>query len=74
MNRTHLALLLLLSGCMPAQEAQVAVDQCALKEYLEECDSDLATPEEQADCRRRAPKEATRVAAGIPPQCRGAPR
>lgn len=60
---------LLLAACAPAPQP-VAVDQCVLREYLEECETEMATPEEQAQCRARAPREATRVLAGITPECR----
>lgn len=62
-------LALLLGACAPAGD-QVAVDGCLLKEYLAECDSELATPEEAAACRLKAPHEATRLLAGIPAPCR----
>lgn len=62
-------LLVLLAACAPAPD-QVAVDACLLREYLEECESELATPEEAALCRRRAPLEATRPVGGIPAACR----
>jgi hypothetical protein len=61
--------LLLLAACMPA-EPDVAVDQCILKGYLEECGGEELTPEEKASCQRRAPAEATRVRAAVPPRCR----
>lgn len=67
---SRLLALLLLAACAPAPDP-VAVDQCALREYLEECETELATPEEAAACRLKAPKEATRVLAGIPAECRG---
>jgi hypothetical protein len=60
---------LLLAACAPATEP-VAVDACMLKEYLSECESELLTPDEYATCQRRAPKEATRLLAGIPQECR----
>jgi len=66
----RLALLaLLLTACVPTAP-ETAVDQCELKEYLAECESELATPEESETCKRRAPKEATRILAGIPLACR----
>jgi hypothetical protein len=76
LNRRRRALLLLCSvsaaACTPAPpQAPVAVDHCELREYLEECAASAATPEEEAACRLRAPKEAIRIAAGIPPECRG---
>ncbi|HET8744320.1 MAG TPA: hypothetical protein VFM98_01855 [Ramlibacter sp.] len=71
MNRHRRVLLLLLplAACTPAADP-VAVDQCALQEYLEECEAEFATPEEAAACRAKAPTEATRIAAGIPQECR----
>lgn len=63
-------LLVLLAACGPALDA-VAVDGCLLREYLEECESEMATPEEAAICRKRAPLEAVRPLAGIPADCRG---
>lgn len=61
-------LLLLLVSC--TQAAPVAVDACLLREYIEECDSELATPEEAQACRKKAPLEATRLVSGIPAECR----
>lgn len=46
-----------------------AIDQCLLKEILEECNSELATPAEKADCQRKAPNEATRAYRAIAPVC-----
>lgn len=68
--RTFLVLLLsvLAASCKPTP--QVAVDQCLLREYLEECGGDEWTAEEKASCTRRAPAEATRLKAAIKPGCR----
>lgn len=63
------SILVVLAGCAPAQD-QHAVDGCLLKEYLQECESELATPDEAAACQKRAPLEATRVLGAIPAQCR----
>lgn len=73
MNRRRRILLLLCgasaAACAPAPPtAPVAVDHCALQEYLEECEFD--TGPEQAQCFARAPQEATRIASGIPQECR----
>jgi hypothetical protein len=61
--------LLLLAACSPTPEP-VAVDGCMLKEYLSECESEMLEPDEYAACQRKAPKEATRLLAGIPQECR----
>lgn len=66
---SRLVVLLLLVACSPAPEP-VAVDACLLREYLEECETELATPEEAQECRKKAPLEATRLRAGIPAECR----
>ena len=73
MTRTFI-LLVLLAGCTPApQPQQLAVDTCELKEYLQECETELATPEETVSCQRRAHQEAIRLLAGIPAECRPTP-
>lgn len=53
------------------RQSATAVDQCELKEYLEECEAETATKTELENCKRKASIEATRIAAGIPPECRG---
>jgi hypothetical protein len=60
---------LLLAACSE-RPSPTAVDQCELKEYLEECEVETATKTEQDNCKRKARLEATRVAAGIAPECR----
>jgi len=71
MARILLLAALALSACV-AREYPMAVDQCLLKEYQQECDVDpeMTTPEETAACMKRAPLEAIRPAGGIAAQCR----
>jgi len=68
----RLALLALLLAACTQQEFPMAVDQCLLKDYQQECDVDpeMTTPEETAACMKRAPLEAIRPAGGIATQCR----
>jgi hypothetical protein len=68
-SRIALAVSALLAACAPAAE-ELAVDPCLLQEYLQECESELATPQEVAVCRQRAPLEATRLRAGVQAECR----
>jgi hypothetical protein len=71
MNPRALPLLApLLAACAPPAPDPVAIDHCVLKEYLEDCETELATPEEQAACRRKASQESIRILAGIPAECR----
>lgn len=71
MRAAILLIAVLASGCMPKPEPTLAVDACALKEYLQDCEDELTTPDEQTACKKSAPLQATRVRAGIPPECRG---
>lgn len=50
----------------------MAVDTCLLKEYQDECETEMLTPEEQVTCKAKAAQEATRLLAGIPAACRAA--
>jgi hypothetical protein len=66
-------LLLVLAGCtQPQAEAPaLAIDQCALQEYREECEA-VATGDDLTACYAKAKAEALRIQAGIPAQCRAA--
>jgi hypothetical protein len=68
MKRFSSLVVFLLASCGPGP-SRVGVDQCELKEYLEECKSDLAPGTEMDNCRRKAKLEATRVIGGIAPEC-----
>jgi hypothetical protein len=70
MKPTLLLSALLLAACSKPAEGPMAVDQCILKGYLQECTDESATQDEQATCRKRAQWEAMRIEAGIPPECR----
>lgn len=62
-------LLAILAGCnAEPKEPATALDHCALREYVQECV--LADAPEQAECRRKALKEAVRVVGGISQECR----
>jgi hypothetical protein len=50
---------------------ETAVDQCLLKEYLNECPGEeTGTREEILACEKQAPLAATRVRAAVPLDCR----
>lgn len=65
---------LALIGCTQT-EPTLMVDQCALEEYRQECEvtagSELGTPDELEACLAKAKREAVRIRAGVPAQCRG---
>lgn len=75
MKLATFAALLLLASCMKV-EPTLVVDQCALLEYQQECETtvggELGTPEELEACMDKAKREAVRIRAGVPSQCRPA--
>lgn len=63
----------LLCACAPKQElSETAVDYCAVREYVEEQCLDVDLPEKKAsaDCLASSTKQALRIKAGIPEECR----
>lgn len=68
-------LLILLASCTQpsAQEPDLIVDQCYLTEFQNECHQGFGgendNPELRAVCMERAKQQATRIRAGVPPEC-----
>jgi hypothetical protein len=63
-------LLAALSVACTSPADDLAVDACVLAEIVEDC-TDRDTNEVDAQCAMTAKLQATRIKAGIPPQCRG---
>lgn len=54
-----------------APELELAIDYCELEEYEQECELALwEEPKELEACKAKSVAEATRIAGGIPVQCK----